>query len=84
MHRDDVIKIVKERLGAMGVPEHVTGVAKVPSQVKISILVGGQMVEVALRSGITRFELDEKLNALESKWIMREQRDLEEAIAAKP
>lgn len=83
MRREEVIEKLEKKLDELGVPESTRSIRKVPSKVELSLIIppgGGRRLE--FRSGITAFELNEKLEGLERDWQSRVvgQADLEEAI----
>jgi len=87
MRREDVVKIVNQRLKSLQVPKHVTSVRTVPCFVEVDVLIGNDRSRLHLRSGITPPELEHKLCELAGKWrywqeMERHQVTLDEAIAA--
>jgi hypothetical protein len=84
MRRDEVQRIIREKLEELGVPTHVFNLRAVPANVELTVLLGNERQRIAARSGITRSELNEHLRQLENWWANRQhQVDLEEAVKAK-
>src|SRR5215471_12719369 len=85
MKRDDVVAVAKAKLREIGIPPHICWVRRIPARTEVHLLIGTEVKQVVLRSGITPGELAEKLGDLETSWRNRdgvggEQSDLEEAI----
>lgn len=68
MHRDDVVKVVREKLEELGVGKHLTSIQKISAKVHVDVLIGPGAKRLELRSGITRIELEHKLQELASAW----------------
>jgi hypothetical protein len=88
MKRNVLIEFVEERLAKVGVPKHCIGIAKVPSCVRVEVVVRGKVKQVDLRTGMTRGEVASTMERLEREWLEREvhgQVDIEdrELVAAK-
>ena len=88
MRPAEVIDAVKARLNSVGVPEHVRNVRRASPSVEVNVLLGDSMVTLTMRSGITRWEMEEKLATLEARWRAHRSAEadghqvtLEEAIA---
>jgi hypothetical protein len=73
MHTTDVIQRVHAKLAELGVPEHISGVEKVPSKVRVRVFSNKQLRTVELRRNITRPELEQKLGELAAAWQLYQQ-----------
>jgi hypothetical protein len=86
MRSSDVLERAKAKLAELGVPKHIHSVRKVPSKVRVCLLLRGSAWTLDLRKGITSTELEHKLSHLAAVWEHAqptEQVDLEDAIKAR-
>jgi len=81
MRSSEVTERVRTKLAELGVPAHIFSVRKVPSRVRVCLLLRKTAWTLDLRKGITAIELEHKLDHLAAVWNHanpKEQIDIED------
>ena len=68
MRSSEVLAKVEAKLAELGVPKHLMQAARVPSKVRVTLLLRGTAWSLDLRRGITASELESKLAHLAAVW----------------
>jgi hypothetical protein len=71
MRKEQVKTLVEKKLSELGVAEHLSAIKPVPSKTELTVAMGGVVERMTFRSGITEFELKQKLEEFEGRWKQR-------------